>query len=191
MEVKGKKNVPAEKESGRRSRSSGRARKKVGGTDQVKVSQGTDWVIKDESGNILIIDTKTTNSYFFNEKTAVYMVESSYKGFKSDEVEPIIEFLDFNQKEAAEFLEVDPATISRWKRNPKHIGRLRSKNLMEIDGIIAKGVRIFGNEEALKEWLHTRNYALGDVAPITLLKDPYGVVVVNEAIEGLSWGSFV
>ncbi len=191
MEVKGKKNVPAKKEGSGGSRGSGMTRKRVGGTARVKAGERADWVIKDDSGNVLIIEAKATNSYFFNEKAAVYIVESSSEGFKSDEVEPIIEFLDFNQREAAEFLEVDPGTISRWKKNPKHIGRLRSKNLMDIDEIIAKGVRIFGSEKAFKEWLHNSNYALGDVAPITLLKDPYGVAVVNEAIEGLSWGSFV
>lgn len=149
----------------------------------------TEWVIQEEGGETHNIAMESSTAYFFSHthaKTAFAGEDFTYK-----DVEPMINFFDFNQRESAEFLEVDPATITRWKKNPKNIGRLRSKNLLDIDEIISKGIRIFGGEEALKEWLNTTNYALGDVAPIELLKDPYGVQLVDEAIEGLSWGSFV
>ena len=151
--------------------------------------QKTEWTITEQGGKTHNVAMESSSTYFFSN-THIARVFSG-EDFTYADVEPMISFFDFNQRESAEFLEVDPATITRWKKNPKNIGRLRSKNLMDIDEIISKGIRIFGNEEALKEWLNTTNYALGDVAPIELLKDPYGVELVDEAIEGLSWGSFV
>ncbi len=150
--------------------------------------QKTQWIIE-EGGETHNVAMESSSTYFFSKTHAAKAF--SGEDFTYKDVEPMIDFFDFNQRESAEFLEVDPATITRWKKNPKTIGRLRSKNLLEIDEIISKGIRIFGNEEALKDWLNTTNYALGDVAPIELLKDPYGVALVEEAIEGLSWGSFV
>lgn len=61
----------------------------------------------------------------------------------------------------------------------------------DIDHIITKGIRIFGSEEKFKEWLHTTNQALGDKKPIELLKDPYGIEVVDNAIEAMSWGNIM
>lgn len=62
---------------------------------------------------------------------------------------------------------------------------------MYVDEIIAKGVRIFGNEVLLKEWLDSTNDALGGSKPVDLLMDPYGVIQVEEAIDALSWGNYL
>lgn len=191
MTVKNKKNNPEKPNLSAGSKMTAKARKEIDISQKSDTDKMRDWVIKDEMGHSLVIQAEHSNVYFFKEETSAYKVRMKNGDFKYDEVEPLMEFLDFNQKESAEFLEVDPGTISRWKKNPKYIGRLRSKNLLDIDEIIAKGVRIFGSEDAFKEWLNTTNYALGDVVPIELLKDPFGVSLVDEAIEALSWGSFV
>jgi putative toxin-antitoxin system antitoxin component (TIGR02293 family) len=104
---------------------------------------------------------------------------------------PIIDFLDYKQKDIAQFLDVNESTISRWKSKDAEIGSLRTKTIIDIDEIIAKGVRIFGSEESFKDWLNTSNYALGDQKPIELLKNPYGVEMVEEAIDALSWGAYI
>lgn len=195
MAVKERKNLP-EKE-GKRIRHASKAHvtgKRVTNKQVAKLEKNKlkeyGWSIQTGSGEIISIEAKSYNTHFFQIRNLNVYHSLSWDGFKFSEVEPMIDFLDFNQKESAAFLEVDPGTISRWRKSPKLIGRLRSKNLLNIDEIIAKGVRIFGGEESLKEWLNTTNYALGDIAPIELLKDPYGVELVEEAIESLSWGSF-
>lgn len=154
-------------------------------------SKDLPWTITNENGDTVKIEVKNSNLYFFDKKMDAFGERVRSEDFSYSEVKPLIEFLEFNQKESAEFLEVDPGTISRWNKNPKNIGRLRSKNLLDIDELIAKGIRIFGSEDGFKEWLYTTNNALGDIVPISLLKDPYGVELVDEAIDSLSWGSFV
>lgn len=108
-------------------------------------------------------------------------------------VTPMFDYLGYNQKEVAEVLDINASTLSRWKNNKKEepLGKLQSKVVLEIDEVIAKGVKFFGSEEKLKIWLNNPNYALGDVKPLELLKDPYGIEIVENAIEGMSWGNFV
>lgn len=107
------------------------------------------------------------------------------------DIAPIIEFFGFHQKDLADFMHVDASTITRWKKNRTEIGVLRSKNILDIDEIIAKGVRIFGGENQFRNWLDADNYALGDVKPAEMLKDPYGVEKVDDALEALSWGNYI
>lgn len=102
----------------------------------------------------------------------------------------IINFLGFLQKDLADFLHIDASTITRWKKNENAIGVLRSKIVFDTDKIIKKGVRIFGSEQDFKEWLYLPNYALGDVRPLDMLKDPYGLEQLDGALESISWGGY-
>lgn len=63
--------------------------------------------------------------------------------------------------------------------------------MWDIDETIGKGVSFFGTEEKLKNWLNTSNYALGNKKPKELLKNPYHIETVSNAVEGMSWGNFV
>ncbi len=108
-----------------------------------------------------------------------------------NDILPLINFLGFRQKDLADFLHVDASTITRWKKNETEIGILRAKIILDIDEIIAKGVRIFGSEADFKDWLISLNYALGNQRPLDLFKDPYGTESVDEALEAISWGVYL
>ena len=105
-------------------------------------------------------------------------------------ITPLIDFFGFLQKDLADFLHIDSSTITRWKKNETAIGVLRSKIIFDVDKIIKNGVRIFGGEQDFREWLDLPNYALGDIRPLEMLKDPYGIEQLDEAIESISWGGY-
>lgn len=150
------------------------------------------WVIQEKGKHKKEVFTEPRNSYFYHELANNPVLEVREPNSLSySQVEPMLEFLGYNQREAAVFLEVDPGTISRWKRNKNDIGKLRTRNLMSVDEIIAKGIRIFGTEQLFKDWLNATNDALGHVKPVELLKDPYGVIQVEEAIDAMSWGNYL
>jgi putative toxin-antitoxin system antitoxin component (TIGR02293 family) len=86
---------------------------------------------------------------------------------------------------------VDPSTLFRWKKEDRKLSKSLTKNLLEMDQIIAKGIRIFGSEELLSQWLHTPNSGLGDQKPATLLKNPYQITLVDQALEAISWGNIL
>jgi len=107
------------------------------------------------------------------------------------EIKVLFDFLDFSQHEVAEVMEVDPSTLFRWKKEDKVLTRLLTKTIMDMDKIIAKGVRIFGTEALFSEWLHTSNHSLGNKKPADAMRDPYGLQLVDQALEAMSWGSFL
>ena len=148
------------------------------------------WKIKGGDTIIEEINTEEKGSYFFDSKEIPSNVAQEPEVLSYSQVEPMLHFFEYNQKEAASFLEVDPATISRWKKTKNEIGKLRTKNMFEIDEIVATGIRIFGSEKNFKTWLFTINHSLGDAKPVELLKNPYGVKQVAEAINALSWGNY-
>ena len=101
----------------------------------------------------------------------------------------IFEYLAFTQADIAEVLEVDPSTLFRWKKDQKKLSKVLTKTILDMDKVIAKGVRIFGSEEALSVWLHTPNSSLGQQKPASLLKNPYQIELVDQAMEAMSWGA--
>ncbi|MDQ3392987.1 MAG: DUF2384 domain-containing protein [Bacteroidota bacterium] len=127
------------------------------------------------------------------EKNSSVLLANKEGVLSYHEVQPVFNFLGYNQKEVADALDLNPSTLSRWKRNEKNetLGKLQSKFVSEIDEVIAKGVKLFGSEDNFKVWINSPNYALGDVKPIELLKNPYEIEVVNNALEAISWGNLM
>jgi len=134
-----------------------------------------------------------TIEYFFKDQNQVIEDPGvSYGiGVMFSQAEKLMSFLGLSQHEVAELLEVDPSTLFRWRKEDKPVGRLRSKLLKEMDAVVAKGVFFFGSEEAFDQWLHTPNYAFGGALPVSYMKDPYTIVRVSEAIDAMSWGSYI
>ena len=65
------------------------------------------------------------------------------------------------------------------------------ENLLEVDKVSTKGIDIFGSAELFKNWLLQSNTALGDITPIKMLTEPYGVELVEDALEAMEYGSIV
>lgn len=150
------------------------------------------WKLADDKGKVVSqVRVNEPLRYFLpsGDETEVAMVAEPELAY--GQIKPMIQYLGYSQQEIAAVLEVDPSTLFRWNKDDKTIGRLRSKTMYDIDNIISKGVMIFGSEAQLKEWLHTINYALGDKKPIDLLKDPYGVDLVENAMEAMAWGNIL
>lgn len=168
-------------------------------------------ILSDAGENIQSIKVDQQSSYFlagdrmrtgnvkrsgknspFRRKSSI-VVATAQGVLSYSEVQPVFHFLGYSQKEDAEALDLNASTLSRWKKTEKNepLGKLQSKFISDIDEVIAKGVKLFGTEEDFKVWLNTPNYALGDVKPIELLKNPYEIEIVDNAIEAMSWGNLM
>lgn len=155
-----------------------------------KNKETTTWRIIDSSGSVKTVIVDNRNTYFLKlikaNNTDEIQTELLY-----GQIKPIMKYLGYSIQEMADILEVNSSTLSRWKKDDKPIGKMRSKTIYDIDRILSKGIGIFGSEPAFKKWLNTSNYALGDKKPLELLKDPYGIELVENAIEAMSWGNIV
>lgn len=167
-------------------------RRKKTSNSKVTNRSSTAWRIIGSEGEVLSsIKTGTSRRHFLATETSTKSKEETEGILVFGQIKPMIHYLGYSQQEIADVLEVDPSTLSRWKKEDKPIGKLRSKAMYDIDHIIAKGIRIFGSEATFKDWLNTTNYALGDKKPIELMKDPYGIELVDDAVEAMSWGNFI
>jgi len=60
-----------------------------------------------------------------------------------------------------------------------------------MNSVTTRGIRIFGSKEAFDSWINTPNISLGDVKPKDLMNTPEGIKIVENAIDCLSWGSYM
>lgn len=139
------------------------------------------------------LETGQKPYYFFQDSPALVgeAVETYAASLDFKETAILFDFLDFTQADISELLEVDPSTLFRWKKEDRKLTKILTKNLLEMDQIIAKGIRIFGSEALLSQWLHAPNPSLGHQKPAALLKNPYGIARVDEALEAISWGNIL
>jgi putative toxin-antitoxin system antitoxin component (TIGR02293 family) len=111
-------------------------------------------------------------------------------GFRSKEVRPLIDYLEFKVPDIAKAAAVSTSTVSRW-RPTTSIGVTGSEQFFKIDEIVRKGVDLFGGEEEFKQWLDNPNRALGNIAPLTLVKTRLGAELVDEALDALDYGDVI
>jgi len=151
------------------------------------------WKISFGEFNDQILETGRIPYYFFRESPAVVNepveVYSNSLDFKETSI--LFDFLEYTQSDIADLLEVDPSTLFRWKKEDRKLTKILTKSLLEMDQIIAKGIRIFGSEALLSEWLHTPNLSMGQQKPSIILKNPYGIELVDQALEAISWGNIL
>lgn len=151
------------------------------------------WKISFGESNDQILETGKKPYHFFQDSPAVVNepVEAYSSSLDFKETSALFDFLEYTQSDIADLLEVDPSTLFRWKKEDRKLTKVLTKNLLEMDQIIAKGIRIFGSEALLSEWLHTPNSSLGQQKPSVLLKNPYGIELVDQALEAISWGNIL
>lgn len=133
----------------------------------------------------------TLKKVSFDDNKQHFFKKQGLRSLRYQELKSFIDYLEFGQLDLAQFLDVNASTVSRWKSQNSDLGSLRSKNILEVDQIIAKGVRIFTTEENFKNWLKAPNNALGDQKPLDLLANPFGIASVDNALEALSWGTYL
>jgi putative toxin-antitoxin system antitoxin component (TIGR02293 family) len=151
------------------------------------------WKISFGGGADQILEIGQKPYYFFRDSPEVVheAVEAYSPSLDFKETAILFDFLDFTQADISELLEVDPSTLFRWKKEDRKLTKILTKNLLEMDQIIAKGIRIFGSEDLLAQWLQAPNPSLGHQKPAALLKNPYGLARVDEALEAISWGNIL
>lgn len=149
------------------------------------------WKISSNKSESAGIDTGHTPYHFFKDSESIVNEPAEIYGesLGYSDTDPLFGFLEYTQADVAEVLEVDPSTLFRWKKDDKKLTKLLTKSILDMDKVIAKGIRIFGSEDLLSQWLHTPNLALGNKKPVALLKNPYGTSLVDQALEGMSWGA--
>lgn len=155
---------------------------------------GQTWKINFPGSGATQLETGVRPYHFFTAQVSQFQEPMEpYGGMVLDfqETNSFFDFLDFTTHDIAEVMEIDPSTLFRWKKEDRKLSKALTKNLLEMDQIIAKGIRIFGTEELLSQWLQAPNLSLNGQKPATLLKNPYRITLVDQALEAISWGNIL
>lgn len=110
------------------------------------------------------------------------------EGLTMRAVKRLTEYLDLPNDKLAALIGVSSRTLSRWT-DDSPIGVMASKAFLEIDRVLKKGIDIFGSPELFRGWLQQSNVALGNVAPLEMLTEPYGIELVEDALEAMEYGN--
>jgi hypothetical protein len=157
-------------------------------------TMSTAWKIHFDNKGTAVIESEKKACHFFRQSPSIVAEQRERYGeavLDFHETSTLFDFLNFTSQDVAELLEVVPSTLFRWKKDDRKLTRAITKNLLEMDLIIAKGIRIFGSEELMAEWLHSTNAALSQQKPVDLLKNPYQIAKVDQALEAISWGTIL
>ncbi|WP_255502141.1 MbcA/ParS/Xre antitoxin family protein [Algoriphagus sp. AK58] len=158
------------------------------------IAMSTTWRIRFDDQRTEVLESGPRAYHFFTQSPSIVAEQREQYGeavLDFHETSPFFDYLDFTSQDVAELLEVDPSTLFRWKKDDRKLSKAITKNLLEMDQIIAKGIRIFGSEELMAEWLHTPNAALSSQKPVDLFKNPYKIALVDQALEAISWGNIL
>lgn len=130
---------------------------------------GTDW-IDDVRGHILVNVVRN--------------------GIKYHEFHKIKTILPYEAQDWATFLGVTKRTLERYHEENKVFKPQQSEKIVEISQLSNKGLDVFGSRANFNSWLHSKNVALGNVTPISLLDTNIGITMVNDELTRIEHGIF-
>lgn len=94
----------------------------------------------------------------------------------------------FNESDWANFLDISAKSLQRYRQSSKSFKPNQSEKIIEMAEVTHVGVDVFGDMEKFRLWLHTPNYALGNLKPMELLKDSYGKEMVISELTRINYG---
>ncbi len=103
----------------------------------------------------------------------------------------IRDFTPYSEDNWAQFLDLSPRSLHRYRQDSKVFGTLQSEKIMEIAEVTKVGLEVFGDMATFQLWLETPNYALGSRKPISLLAISYGKELVIAELGRIDNGIFV
>lgn len=120
------------------------------------------------------------------------LIQSIRLGIPYSFFEWIQVYAPFSESDWADFLDISTKSLQRYKAAPHHLFKpIHSEKIIEIAEVTKVGLEVWGDIEKLKHWLHTPNYAFGNLRPMELLKDSYGKDLVLGELTRISHGILV
>lgn len=90
----------------------------------------------------------------------------------------------------AEFSELAGFEEAKLFLKKKKLTPQASEKLLEMAMLFVRGIEVFGEVTAFKEWLNKDNIALGDISPKELLKTSFGIQEVSDELGRIEHGIF-
>ncbi len=111
-------------------------------------------------------------------------------GISVDAFFDLLEISAFTRDELADLLDVSFKTISRYKKENKHLNVLNSEQILKLIRLYKHGTEVFGDLDAFNRWLRKPSHGLGNIIPTELMRSSGGIDLIDEELSRIEYGSF-
>lgn len=126
------------------------------------------------------------SSNFQNEMD---LVKLSRSGLLKKSVTNMAAKFGITQEKICELLHMSARNFQRIK-DSSHLDIYTSEQIIEMANVYSKAHQIFIDEDSIKQWFQTPNYALGNQIPLDLLDTSFGVKMVSDVLGRIEYGIF-
>lgn len=117
------------------------------------------------------------------------LVNLTRNGILKQSVTKMAANFGITQEKICELLHMSTRNFQRIKDNTP-LDIYTSEQTIEMANVYSKAHLIFVNDEAVKQWFQTSNYALGNQKPLDLLDTSFGVKMVSDVLGRIEHGVF-
>lgn len=94
----------------------------------------------------------------------------------------------FSIQEWSGFLHLSERTLQRYKKEKKAFDPIYSEKILHITMLYKLGLDVMGSGEKFSRWLTEKNLVLGNVPPINLLDNIFGINLVKDELTRIEQG---
>ena len=113
----------------------------------------------------------------------------SKKGINKKTALRLQSFLGITIKELSVLLDISYRTMQR-KEDYDVFGLSASERILELSELIIIGIDVLGSKDNLKKWLHSSIISLGNVTPLSLMDNTFGIRMVIDVLHRLEHGIY-
>ena len=134
---------------------------------------------------------ESATSYGFSgggDMTALALREAVRSGVPWAVLEAAKAAMGWSDAALARFLRVSEKTLQRSRTSGKAMGEDAAEKILDLSGVLMKGLEVFGEWNRFSGWLRTPGLWFENGVPEELLFDAIGRGLVREALDRVSHG---
>ena len=128
--------------------------------------------------------------YGISQTDIMSMINFIRKGISFNSFMSLVNRTGFNLSDWAKFMHISERSIQRYRQEKRKFDPLQSERILEIALLYKKGIEVFGSDEKFRLWLHTNCIALGNVKPVELFDNSFGIGLLQDELGRIDHGIF-
>jgi len=121
-------------------------------------------------------------------KSNIAIALEANKGIDAHTFFDIVKLSGYSKDEMARVFSTSVKTFSRYEKENKKLGPLRSELILKIMALFKKGIEIFGSLDSFKAWLAKPAFGLGSHTPFSLIHTSTGIDLVHDELVRIEFG---
>ena len=132
---------------------------------------------------------KTENDFdLVNEPDMGYYINYTHSGMAFSTFENQTHKVPFTQNEWSTVLNLSERTFQRYKKENKKFESIYTEKILEILILFKRGIEVFQNEANFYEWLNSSSLALGNIKPLSIIDNSFGIEAVKNELGRIEHG---